>query len=179
MKRRVALALVAPPKPTRKATQSLYARKAPPLLELLVTEDLNKNPSDKNRIKTNGATYMEPRLLPEIDERLDALEEGAPERNLIASVIYRALNDLLEPNHCNSAMGWFEYSGKPNKQSLQFKQCCDYLGWDWRPVYKKAKELNQWIQQRREGQTKVQRLMKIPLKSSPLAPLTTYLKTRL
>jgi hypothetical protein len=112
---------------------------------------------------------MHPKLFPMIDDAEYEIDEGTPERNLVAAVIYRAMNDLLEPQNCKSAIGWFEYGGKPNNKSLQFKQCCDYLGWEWRPVYKKAMEIYHWTQDQREEQSKVQQLLKIPLKKSPLA----------
>lgn len=54
----------------------------------------------------------------------------SPEKALVAAIMLRAIEDLLEPSEYKKTMCWFEYKGKESDFGFTFKQCCHILGWD-------------------------------------------------
>ncbi len=78
------------------------------------------------------------------------IEEKSPERNLIAAIINRTVNDLFEPSQQKKALAWFEYKGIPGDYpGFTFKQCCEMLQVDGKILLAKVYEITDWVKNER------------------------------
>lgn len=86
------------------------------------------------------------------------------ERNLISAVIYRALLDLLDPEHHNTARVWIQ-ANRASTYPLSFRKCCSYLDVDYGKARSQLIKLADWARDYRKSTGMVG---KLPIEKSPL-----------
>lgn len=81
------------------------------------------------------------------DEESQERDAREPEYSLIASVLYRALLDLISPERAISADAykWCIAKNKPGRNSFTFDYCCENLNINPVLLRKKVKDLHHFV----------------------------------